>query len=209
MISLRLSLGVCHQTTSSRFESSYQARKPTQLATIRVLPPNILSSADTTAKATTPVADPFRPDALPRQLDRWRHPEFIINERQINIVIAAPAHGSPLELHVAAAPDSAVPVTVVVPVKGYAYFGGGRRVTRVDVLAPCVMHSGGSGGGTGLAPRHGSWFLFRSWDAAQNTQPREMTWNLLAMMSNSWYRVQLERDDRSGSLYWVRPTNIA
>ncbi|KAJ1551594.1 hypothetical protein HK405_014225, partial [Cladochytrium tenue] len=154
----------------------------------------------------------------------------------------------------AAAPDSAATVAVVVPAKGYAYSGGGRRVTRVEVsvddgrswtLAPRVVHSGGSSGGAGLAPRHGSrfwcWFMWeaevtihvpvsaateaasstggggvrqvaevlvRSWDAAQNTQPREMTWNLLGMMSNSWYRVKLVRDDRSGTMYWEHPTNI-
>eukprot|EP00250_Pteridium_aquilinum_P008981 c18356_g1_i1 orf=203-1537(+) len=55
--------------------------------------------------------------------DWWHKPDYLINELNINSVITAPAHGEvvPLTLH--------TPYTV----RGYAYSGGGRKVTRVEV----------------------------------------------------------------------------
>ncbi|KAF9966082.1 hypothetical protein BGZ73_001145, partial [Actinomortierella ambigua] len=32
----------------------------------------------------------------------------------------------------------------------------------------------------------------RAWDCAQNTQPKDLNWNLMGMMNNCWYRVQVE-----------------
>ncbi len=34
--------------------------------------------------------------------------------------------------------------------------------------------------------------IFTSFDMALNTQPADITWNLLGMMNNAWYRVKLE-----------------
>ncbi|KAJ1543165.1 hypothetical protein HK405_009471 [Cladochytrium tenue] len=229
----------------------------------RVLPPNIGSSAQ--AFTTTSVLDPYEPDAPGKKVNWWRRPEFIINERNINSVIASPAHGSVLDLSTCASASGdsggSGERTFRVPVQGYAYSGGGRRVTRVELsvddgrtwtLAPRVVHSGGAKASasseSGLAPRHGvrywCWFLWdveveltlpeiawarqdggnddvpagevvqvaevlvRCWDAAQNTQPRDITWNLLGMMNNNWYRVKLVHDPSSGKLHWEHPTNI-
>lgn len=131
----------------------------------------------------------------------WFDFRYIINERNINSAIALPAHDTP-------APSSG-------PLKlsGYAYSGGGRQVTRVEVslddgvswqLVRNVQYP--------VKPRHGHkywcWFLWehevdastvngdvgivvRAWDDGQNTQPKDITWNLLGMMNNPWYRVRV------------------
>lgn len=53
----------------------------------------------------------------------WYKPDFIINELNINSAIARPWH------------DELLPLAADAPyeVKGYAYSGGGRKVTRVEV----------------------------------------------------------------------------
>ncbi|ORY92010.1 Oxidoreductase, molybdopterin-binding domain-containing protein, partial [Syncephalastrum racemosum] len=40
--------------------------------------------------------------------------------------------------------------------------------------------------------------VVRAWDESQNTQPEKLTWNLMGMMNNCWFRVKL-RLDRSPS----------
>ncbi|KAF9938127.1 hypothetical protein BGZ70_006584, partial [Mortierella alpina] len=32
----------------------------------------------------------------------------------------------------------------------------------------------------------------RAWDSTLNTQPRDLNWNLMGMMNNCWYRVQVD-----------------
>ena len=36
--------------------------------------------------------------------------------------------------------------------------------------------------------------VVRAWDGSYNTQPERHTWNLLGMMNNAWYRLQVRRD---------------
>ncbi|CAI5481467.1 unnamed protein product [Closterium sp. Yama58-4] len=100
----------------------------------------------------------------------------------------------------------------VVTMKGYAYSGGGRRVTRVEITL--------DGGSTwrlcdithpSPPTRHGkhwTWSLWatevplvdmvgvkevavRAWDEATNTQPDKLTWNVMGMMNNCWFRVRV------------------
>ncbi len=33
--------------------------------------------------------------------------------------------------------------------------------------------------------------LVRAWDSSQNGQPQELTWNVLGLMNNCWYRVKM------------------
>merc|ERR1719253_762606 len=69
---------------------------------------------------------------LPPQVDKeradkegwWYKPEYLFNELNINSVISSPGHGEILSLDNAAKPYT---------MKGYAYSGGGRKVTRVEV----------------------------------------------------------------------------
>lgn len=52
----------------------------------------------------------------------WYNPSYIINDLNVNSAIAYPAH------------DEIVPSsTTSYTVKGYAYSGGGRRITRVEI----------------------------------------------------------------------------
>ena len=53
--------------------------------------------------------------------DWFKRPDYIINDRNLNSAISAPAHNERLSLGEAGASYT---------VKGYAYNGGGRRVTR-------------------------------------------------------------------------------
>ena len=131
----------------------------------------------------------------------WEKPEYIFNELNINSAIASPAH------------DECVPLDRErYEVKGYAYTGGGRAITRVEVSL--------DGGYTWrlanirrpFAPtmygKHWCWIFWdldvatvelasakevmcRAWDEANNTQPRDFTWNLMGMGNNCYFRVKL------------------
>ncbi|KAJ3258044.1 hypothetical protein HK104_007007 [Borealophlyctis nickersoniae] len=132
----------------------------------------------------------------------WFKPDYIINERNINSVISHPAHDESLDVRsYLASPDPTYTL------KGYAYSGGGRKVTRVEVsMDDGVTWELVDELTYGFEPRHGDkywcWFLWehkvevgrllgakevmvRAWDSAQNTQPKEITWNLLGMMNNA------------------------
>ena len=131
----------------------------------------------------------------------WEKPEYIFNELNINSAISSPAH------------DECVPLDQkTYAVKGYAYSGGGRAVTRVEVsvnggyewrlakiIRPCKPNMYG---------KHWCWVFWeldvdvaelasakevmcRAWDEANNRQPRDFTWNLMGMGNNCYFRVKL------------------
>lgn len=132
----------------------------------------------------------------------WYKPDYIINELNINSVITSPAHGE------------VVPVDTVSPytVRGYAYSGGGRKVTRVEVTVDAgrtwklgqVTHPE-------KPTKYGKYWCWcfwqvdmgtrdllqvrelavRAWDASMNTQPQHLTWNVMGMMNNCWYRLRI------------------
>lgn len=135
----------------------------------------------------------------------WYKPEYIINELNINSVISTPAHGELLPIN---AQTLQVPYTV----KGYAYSGGGRKVIRVEVTI--------DGGENWMLCRinhpekptkYGKYWCWcfwevdigvmqiiqakelavRAWDASMNTQPQQLTWNVMGMMNNCWFRVKI------------------
>jgi sulfite oxidase len=104
-----------------------------------------------------------------------------------------------------------------VELRGYAFAGGGRCVTRVDVSAD----GGRSWSCAELLDDQGPWawrlwraavdlepgdreVVVRAWDGAANTQPErpETVWNPKGYVNNSWGRVRLAvraRVDRGGS----------
>eukprot|EP01051_Picozoa_sp_SAG22_P003114 SAG22_NODE_147_length_17533_cov_46.384536_13_plen_398_part_00 len=157
----------------------------------------------------------------------WFRPEYLFNQLNINSAIAAPANGETLPL--AAGYEKYA-------IKGYAYSGGGRKVTRVELsfdlglswhLAklshPEVEQS--------HAPRQNSkywcWCFFeytvetislvqckeirsRAWDEASNCQPANLTWNLMGMGNNPHFRVEVHPQTlQSGGfgLRFVHPTS--
>ncbi|CAG8510254.1 44564_t:CDS:2 [Gigaspora margarita] len=103
----------------------------------------------------------------------------------------------------------------------YAYTGGGNKITRVEIslddgktwiLAklnqPELDHPVVLKRGINPIPRYWCWSFWsltisfysfirceeisvRAWDATQNTQPRNPTWNVMGMMNNSHFRVKI------------------
>ncbi len=49
--------------------------------------------------------------------------------------------------------------------------------------------------------------VVRAWDSSQNTQPEHLTWNLMGMMNNCWFRVKLSRD--ALALFFEHPTTVS
>ncbi|KAI8843019.1 Oxidoreductase, molybdopterin-binding domain-containing protein [Chytridium lagenaria] len=58
----------------------------------------------------------------------WYHPSHIINELNINSAISQPIHSGSLQI-----PLTPTPAATLLTLSGYAYTGGGRSITRVEV----------------------------------------------------------------------------
>uniref|UniRef100_J3LHH7 Nitrate reductase n=1 Tax=Oryza brachyantha TaxID=4533 RepID=J3LHH7_ORYBR len=134
----------------------------------------------------------------------WYKPEYMINELNINSVITTPGHDEVL-------PINALTTQRPYTMKGYAYSGGGRKVTRVEVTL--------DGGETWQVcnldhperpTKYGKYWCWcfwwveievlellaakeiavRAWDESLNTQPEKLIWNIMGMMNNCWFRVK-------------------
>ncbi|KAF9582394.1 hypothetical protein BGW38_000262 [Lunasporangiospora selenospora] len=146
----------------------------------------------------------------------WTRPEYTINELNINSAICSPAHGSVLSIS-----DPQV-LNQEITINGYAYNGGCKKITRVEVtldsgrswLVTDLEHPEEWPEyrvSNDPFPRQRYWCwcfwtvkipirqLFkckdihvRAWDSTMNTQPKDLNWNLMGMMNNCWYRVQVE-----------------
>ncbi|KAJ3677050.1 hypothetical protein LUZ60_002774 [Juncus effusus] len=135
----------------------------------------------------------------------WYKPEFIINELNINSVITTPGHDEILPIN---AFTTQTPFTM----RGYAYSGGGKKVTRVEVTL--------DGGETWMVcaldhqekpNKYGKYWCWcfwsvevegldllgakeiavRAWDESLNTQPEKLIWNVMGMMNNCWFKVKI------------------
>ncbi|KAK1264033.1 Nitrate reductase [NADH] 1 [Acorus gramineus] len=135
----------------------------------------------------------------------WYRPEYIINELNTNSVITTPGHGEIL-------PINSVTSQRGYTMKGYAYSGGGKKVTRVEVTL--------DGGENWLVcdldhpekpNKYGKYWCWcfwslelevldllgakeiavRAWDQTHNTQPEKLIWNVMGMMNNCWFRVKV------------------
>nr|BDT56506.1 nitrate reductase-like protein [Rapaza viridis]BDU67343.1 nitrate reductase-like [Rapaza viridis] len=132
----------------------------------------------------------------------WYKPEYIINDLNINSAIWAPAH------------DEVISATrSSYTVQGYAYTGGGRYINRMEITLDdgetwrlCEIKRTEQ-----PTPYLKSWCwvqwcidvptvdLFeakelccRAWDCDMNTQAEHLTWNVMGMMNNSWFRIKLK-----------------
>lgn len=157
----------------------------------------------------------------------WYKPEYLFNQLNINSAIVYPQNGEVMSLTGAGA----------YTIKGYAYSGGGRKVTRVEVsfdggntweLCKCdypeERHSHAPANG-----KYWCWMLWeltvdkfkflnvatssgeircRAWDEASNTQPKDITWNLMGMGNNCHFTVKVSPRQSSGSfaLEFLHPT---
>jgi nitrate reductase (NAD(P)H) len=136
----------------------------------------------------------------------WADPDYILYELNINSTISSPGHDERVYV------DQNRPYTM----KGYAYSGGGRKITRVEVSfdggktfsKPCKLIV------TEKPNDHGKYWTWvrweleintmdlftatevvcRAWDSSQNTQPAVLTWTLLGQGNNSMFRLRLHRE---------------
>ncbi|KAM7507671.1 hypothetical protein LguiA_018124 [Lonicera macranthoides] len=135
----------------------------------------------------------------------WYKPQYLINELNINSVITTPCHEEILPIN---SWTTQLPYTL----RGYAYSGGGKKVTRVEVTL--------DGGETWHVcnvdhpekpNKYGKYWCWcfwslevevldllgakeiavRAWDQTLNTQPEKLIWNLMGMMNNCWFRVKI------------------
>lgn len=143
-------------------------------------------------------------------------PEYIFNELNINSAMSKPDHNETLSL--------AKNISKTFPVTGYAYSGGGRRITRVEVSTDHGKHWQLATLHVKERPTpHGMywcwvWWTYdlpvadlvganelwcRAWDESNNTQPHEPTWNLMGMGNNQVFRVKvhLEKDAAGDHLF--------
>ncbi|KAL1922436.1 uncharacterized protein VTP21DRAFT_9975 [Calcarisporiella thermophila] len=144
----------------------------------------------------------------------WSNPDFVINELNTNSTITSPAHDEVLPLTPGKLDSNYT-------VGGYAYSGGGKKVTRVEAslddgktwIDGTVYHPEEK-----LSPvagrRYWCWAFWsadipvrkllqckeivcRAWDSHHNTQPGKLTWNVMGMMNNSWFRVKVSLSEFS------------
>ncbi|PXF44458.1 Nitrate reductase [NADH] 2 [Gracilariopsis chorda] len=139
----------------------------------------------------------------------WTKDEYLFNELNINSVIVTPCNMEVIRTS----------GNKTYTVRGYAYSGGGRKITRVELS----LDGGRSWKLCNLsfpeeqfssAPRFGLYFCWmfwrctvgmgemvecarntgefkcRAWDVSNNTQPAEHNWNLLGYGNNSHFSVK-------------------
>jgi sulfite oxidase len=129
-----------------------------------------------------------------------------VQEQPVTSVISAPAQ------------DAVVPFGEPVVARGYAYAGGGRAITRVDVSADggatwrdaTIVEGGGSSQRPGAAWAWGLWeavlplpeeaatrgqaeLVVKAVDEGGNVQPEGVApiWNLRGLNCNAWHRVRV------------------
>eukprot|EP00588_Corethron_pennatum_P001902 CAMPEP_0194297980 /NCGR_PEP_ID=MMETSP0169-20130528/59908_1 /TAXON_ID=218684 /ORGANISM="Corethron pennatum, Strain L29A3" /LENGTH=942 /DNA_ID=CAMNT_0039047911 /DNA_START=612 /DNA_END=3440 /DNA_ORIENTATION=- len=141
------------------------------------------------------------------ELGTWYKPEYIFNELNINSAISQPDHNETLGVQSGIGKDYEL--------AGYAYTGGGRMITRVEITT-----NGGNNWETCELKRYEQetdygmywcwiWWSFhipvvnligckeiwcRAWDESNNTQPTHPTWNLMGMGNNQCFRVKVHTD---------------
>lgn len=141
----------------------------------------------------------------------WYKPEYIFNELNINSAMTAPDHNEVIDLKEC--------IGGTYEVGGYAYTGGGRRITRVELSTDGGKHWEVCKVNLVEKPTdHGMywcwvWWTFdlpvsdlvgckevwcRAWDDANNTQPTDPTWNLMGMGNNQVFRIKVRLDRIDG-----------
>jgi len=134
----------------------------------------------------------------------WYKPEYIFNELNINSAIASPLHNEELPI--------AQNIDKTYTVSGYAYTGGGRMLTRVEVSTDGGVHWELATLDRKERPtEHGMYWCWtwwdyelkvadlvgckeimcRAWDESNNSQPDHPTWNLMGMGNNQVFRLKV------------------
>lgn len=138
----------------------------------------------------------------------FHHPDTACNEQALQSVICKPAHNQHIPI-----PSKKGGLKDTIKIEGYAYHGSGHLVQKVEVSLDCGKNWRYCFRRLPDQPlRHGNKFwtwvfwdcevtleellntseiCVRAWDPMKNTQPEHLTWNLLGMMNNCWYRVRV------------------
>jgi len=143
--------------------------------------------------------------------DWWHKPEYICNDLNINSAIARPDHNEKLTV----APEDSSSYTL----EGYAYTGGGRRITRVEasldsgatwLVATLKVTERPTEYGkywcwvfweldvSLLSMKDAREIVLRAWDDGTNTQPIKPTWNVMGMLNNPWFRIKIHKQQLPG-----------
>jgi isopentenyl diphosphate isomerase/L-lactate dehydrogenase-like FMN-dependent dehydrogenase/cytochrome b involved in lipid metabolism/hemoglobin-like flavoprotein/DMSO/TMAO reductase YedYZ molybdopterin-dependent catalytic subunit len=137
----------------------------------------------------------------------WKDPSYIINDRNLNSAITRPAHNEQISLATARKQK-------MYTVKGYAYMGAGQRISRVEITLNegdtwevCTLYTEEKPTKWGKSWCWVFWSLevettrllqcetlaVRCWDQSTNSQPGKLTWSILGMMNNCWFRVKMKQ----------------
>lgn len=147
----------------------------------------------------------------------WYKPEYIFNELNINSAIASPLHDEELPI--------AKNIDKTYNVSGYAYTGGGRMITRVEVSTDGGIHWNLATLDRKEKPTdHGMYWCWawwdyelkvadlvgckeiwcRAWDESNMCQPDHPTWNLMGMGNNQVFRLKVHMDKKSSGEHVFR-----
>lgn len=137
----------------------------------------------------------------------WYKPEYIFNELNINSAMSSPDHNETLSI--------AKNIDKDYECIGYAYTGGGRMITRVEVSTDGGVHWELATLDRKEKPTdYGMywcwvWWTYkvkvadlvgckeimcRAWDESNNCQPDHPTWNLMGMGNNQVFRIKVHMD---------------
>jgi len=134
----------------------------------------------------------------------WYRPEYIFNELNINSAIAKPDHNEKINIKKNISKDYEM--------AGYAYTGGGRKITRVEISTDAGVNWELATLDRKEKPtEYGMYWCWvwwsyslpiadligvkelwcRAWDESNNPQPINPTWNLMGMGNNHVFRVKI------------------
>jgi len=137
----------------------------------------------------------------------WYKPEYIFNELNINSAVSKPDHNERLSI--------AKNIDKEYEIAGYAYTGGGRKISRVEVSVDGGKHWELATLDRKEKPtEYGMYWCWiwwgyklkvadlvgckeimcRAWDESNNCQPTNPTWNLMGMGNNQVFRVKVHMD---------------
>ncbi|KAL3914687.1 MAG: hypothetical protein SGILL_006003 [Bacillariaceae sp.] len=147
----------------------------------------------------------------------WYKPEYIFNELNINSAIASPLHNEELSI--------AKNIDKTYNVSGYAYTGGGRMITRVEISTDGGVHWELATLDRKETPtEYGmfwcwTWWDYelkvadlvgckevwcRAWDDANMCQPDKPTWNLMGMGNNQVFRLKVHMEKNASGEHVFR-----
>jgi nitrate reductase (NAD(P)H) len=147
----------------------------------------------------------------------WYKPEYIFNELNINSAIASPLHDEEVAI--------AKNIDKTYNVSGYAYTGGGRMVTRVEVSTDGGVHWELATLDRKEKPTEfgmywcWTWWDYelrladlvgckeiwcRAWDDANMCQPDRPTWNLMGMGNNQVFRLKVHMVKNASGVHVFR-----